>query len=164
MAQHAESRNEPLHAIRRKADKYLDEMAAKYNHFFINIIAKPIGWVLNTMFEGTVVDDEGLQRIKTMSLNGPIILIPCHKSHIDYLILSYVLYQHNMPAPHIAAGKNLSFWPMGPLARAGGAFFLRRTFRGAVLYSKVFTEYIPYRQAVDAQTRLSYYASQCLYE
>ena len=44
--------------------------------------------------------------------------------------------------PLIAAGKNLSFWPMGPLFRAGGAFFLRRTFRGAVLYSRVFAEYI----------------------
>ena len=77
-----------------------------------------------------------------MSLKGPLVLIPSHKSHIDYLILDYVLYQNNMPVPHIAAGKNLSFWPMGPLFRSGGAFFLRRSFRGAVLYSKVFAEYI----------------------
>lgn len=47
-----------------------------------------------------------------------------------------------MPCPHIAAGKNLSFWPLGPLFRRGGAFFIRRSFRGAVLYSKVFAEYI----------------------
>ena len=47
-----------------------------------------------------------------------------------------------MPVPLVAAGKNLSFWPMGPLFRSGGAFFIRRTFRGAVLYSKVFVEYI----------------------
>lgn len=47
-----------------------------------------------------------------------------------------------MPCPHIAAGKNLSFWPLGPIFRNGGAFFIRRTFRGAVLYSKVFSEYV----------------------
>jgi glycerol-3-phosphate O-acyltransferase len=47
-----------------------------------------------------------------------------------------------MPCPHVAAGKNLAFWPMGPLFRRGGAFFIRRTFKGAVLYSKVFAEYI----------------------
>jgi glycerol-3-phosphate O-acyltransferase len=47
-----------------------------------------------------------------------------------------------MPVPLVAAGKNLSFWPMGPLFRSGGAFFIRRSFRGAVLYSKVFAEYI----------------------
>ena len=94
------------------------------------------------MFEGTVADKHGLQRVKTLSQKGPLILIPCHKSHIDYLVLSYVLFRNNMPSPHIAAGKNLSFWPLGPFARAGGAFFLRRTFKGAVLYSKVFAEYL----------------------
>jgi len=47
-----------------------------------------------------------------------------------------------MPCPHVAAGKNLSFWPLGPIFRSGGAFFLRRTFRGAVLYARVFSAYI----------------------
>jgi glycerol-3-phosphate O-acyltransferase len=56
--------------------------------------------------------------------------------------LDYVLYCNNLQVPHIAAGKNLSFWPMGPLFRSGGAFFLRRSFGGAVLYSRVFAEYV----------------------
>jgi glycerol-3-phosphate O-acyltransferase len=84
----------------------------------------------------------GLARVKAMSMKGPLILIPCHKSHIDYLILSYILYHNNMPCPHIAAGKNLSFWPLGPIFRGGGAFFLRRSFKGAPLYSRVFSAYI----------------------
>ena len=88
------------------------------------------------------MDNDGLKFVKTASQKGPLILIPCHKSHIDYLILSYLLYNNNMPAPHIAAGKNLAFWPVGSIFRRGGAFFIRRTFRGAVLYSKVFTEYV----------------------
>jgi len=142
MAQYAESRNENLPEVRKQADGYLDEIAAHYSHFFVSMVAKPVGWLLNTMFDGTVVDQDGLQRMKTLSQKSPVIVIPCHKSHIDYLILSYVLINNNMPSPHIAAGKNLSFWPFGPLARAGGAFFLRRTFKGAVLYSKVFAEYI----------------------
>ncbi len=142
LAQHAESRKETLHAVRREADDCLDEIAAKYSYSFVNLVAGPVNWLLNTMFDGTVVDKQGLQRLKTMSQRGPLILIPCHKSHVDYLILSYILFKHNMPAPHIAAGKNLSFWPLGPIFRSGGAFFLRRTFRGAVLYSRVFSEYI----------------------
>ncbi|MEJ2039519.1 MAG: 1-acyl-sn-glycerol-3-phosphate acyltransferase, partial [Desulfosarcinaceae bacterium] len=142
MATYAESRKEMLLSVRRQADGYLDEIAAKYSFSFINIIAGPIGWLLNTMFDGTVVDSEDIQRLKIISQKGSLVLVPCHKSHIDYLILSYILFQHNMPCPHIAAGKNLSFWPLGPFFRAGGAFFLRRTFRGAVLYSKVFAEYI----------------------
>lgn len=47
-----------------------------------------------------------------------------------------------MPCPHIAAGKNLSFWPLGPLFRRGGAFFLRRTFQGVPLYAKIFAAYL----------------------
>jgi glycerol-3-phosphate O-acyltransferase len=142
MAQHAQSRSEPLHAVRKQADGFLDEIAAKYNYSFLSFISRPVGWLINSMFDGTVLDRQGLQRVKTMSQKGPLILIPCHKSHIDYLLLSYQLFQNNMPCPHIAAGQNLSFWPLGTVFRAAGAFFLRRSFRGAVLYSRVFSEYI----------------------
>ncbi len=142
MSQHASSRKQTLHAVRKEASGYLDEIAAKYSHAFINFISGPVGWLFKTMYDGTVVDTEGLQKVKAMSQKGPLVLVPCHKSHVDYLVLSWVLFQNNMPCPHVAAGKNLSFWPMGPIFRAGGAFFLRRTFRGARLYSKVFSEYI----------------------
>ncbi len=142
IAHHCESRKQSLHEVRKQADAYLDEIAAKYNHFFVSSACKPVGWLLETMFDGIVVDKEGLQRVKTMSQKGPVILVPCHKSHMDYIIMSYVLYTHNMPAPLIAAGKNLSFWPMGSLFRAGGAFFIRRSFSGAVVYSRIFSEYI----------------------
>ncbi|BBO79544.1 hypothetical protein DSCO28_01100 [Desulfosarcina ovata subsp. sediminis] len=139
---HAESRQEPIYKIRKQADGYIDEIAARYSPPMIRIMAAVVGWIINSMFDGAVIDKAGLSRVKAMSRKGPLILIPCHKSHIDYLILSYVLYNHNMPCPHIAAGKNLSFWPLGPIFRSGGAFFLRRTFRGAVLYSRIFAAYI----------------------
>ncbi|MCP4369988.1 MAG: glycerol-3-phosphate acyltransferase [Deltaproteobacteria bacterium] len=142
MTSHSKSRHIPLREVRKHADEYLDEIAAKYSPGLIKIAEVLVGWFLRTMFEDVMVNTDDLARIKTMSQKGPLILIPNHKSHIDYLILSYLLYQHNMPCPHIAAGKNLSFWPMGPLFRGAGAFFIRRTFRGAVLYSKVFSEYI----------------------
>ncbi|MEA3437293.1 MAG: 1-acyl-sn-glycerol-3-phosphate acyltransferase, partial [Thermodesulfobacteriota bacterium] len=142
MESHSKSRHIPLREVRKNADSYLDEIAAKYSPGLIKIAEVIVGWFLRTMFEDVIVNTDDLNRIKTMSQKGPLILIPNHKSHIDYLILSYLLYHSNMPCPHIAAGKNLSFWPMGPLFRGGGAFFIRRTFRGAVLYSKVFSEYI----------------------
>ena len=139
---HAASRQEPIYKIRKEADGYLDEIAARYSPTVIRIMSSVVGWIINSMFDGAVIDRAGLARVKAISRKGPLILMPCHKSHIDYLILSYVLYQNNMPCPHIAAGKNLSFWPLGPIFRGGGAFFLRRTFRGAVLYARVFSAYI----------------------
>jgi len=142
MEQYSKKHDIPIQQTHKKADSYLDEIAAKYNMSIIKILATLVRWIIYTMFEGAGIDKEELNRVKTMSQKGPLILIPSHKSHIDYLILSYILFNNNMPCPHIAAGKNLSFWPLGPLFRSGGAFFIRRTFKGAALYSRVFTEYI----------------------
>jgi len=139
---YSKKRNIPIYKARKKADGYVDEIAAKYNAGMIKIMAVVVRWIVQTMFEGVSINREVLQKVKRMSQKGSLILIPCHKSHIDYLILSYLLYTNNMPCPHIAAGKNLSFWPLGPIFRSGGAFFIRRTFKGAILYSKVFSEYI----------------------
>ena len=142
MNTYAESRNVPIQQVRRQADGYLEEIAANYKPAFIKIAAVIVGWITRTMFDGVAVNHEVLSLVKQKALAGPLVLIPCHKSHIDYLILDYVLYNNNMAVPHIAAGKNLSFWPMGPIFRSGGAFFLRRSFGGAVLYAKVFAEYV----------------------
>ncbi|MCV5387953.1 1-acyl-sn-glycerol-3-phosphate acyltransferase, partial [Escherichia coli] len=71
-----------------------------------------------------------------------IVYVPCHRSHMDYLLLSYVLYHEGMVPPHIAAGINLNFFPAGPIFRRGGAFFIRRSFKGNKLYSTIFREYL----------------------
>ncbi len=140
--EHAAKRDVPIARIRRKADAYIDEIACKQSPALIRLAEYVVGWILNTMFQGVSYNEEGLRHIKSMAQKGPIIFVPCHKSHVDYLMLPYLFYRNNMAVPYIAAGANLSFWPLGPIFRAGGAFFLRRTFRGNVLYSKVFAEYI----------------------
>jgi glycerol-3-phosphate O-acyltransferase len=142
MDTYSKNRELPIHEVRKKADAYIEEIAAGYNPAYIRIYSAIVGWIIRTIFDGVTINNNAINKIKRLSLKGPLILIPCHKSHIDYLILSYLLYHNNMPVPLVAAGKNLSFWPMGPLFRSGGAFFIRRSFRGAVLYSKVFAEYI----------------------
>jgi glycerol-3-phosphate O-acyltransferase len=142
MEKYAASRDTPIHEVRKKADGYIEEIAAGYNPAYIKIFSALVGWIIRTMFDGVTINNNALNKVKRLALKGSLVLVPCHKSHIDYLILSYLLYHNNMPVPLVAAGKNLSFWPMGPIFRSGGAFFIRRSFRGAVLYSKVFAEYI----------------------
>ena len=142
MNTYAENRKIPIQEVHRKADALIKEIAANYKPAFIKTAAVVVDWITRTMFDGFTTNYEVLNKVENMSHKGPLVLIPCHKSHIDYLILDYVLYHNNMQVPHIAAGKNLSFWPMGPLFRSGGAFFLRRSFAGAVLYARVFAEYV----------------------
>ena len=71
-----------------------------------------------------------------------IIFLPCHKSHIDYLVLSWILYRVGLSLPHIIAGDNLDMPVVGSVLRRGGAMFIRRSFQGDSLYPIVIKEYI----------------------
>ena len=70
---------------------------------------------------GIEYDKDGIQRVREAAKEGTIVLLPSHKSHIDYLILSYIFNAENLPLPLIAAGDNLDFFPVGAILRRGGA-------------------------------------------
>jgi glycerol-3-phosphate O-acyltransferase len=142
MQSHAEMQQMSLPAVRASAEKCIEEISADLRPNWIRFYSAIVGWILRTLFDGVTMNRTGLSEVKRMALRGAVVYLPSHKSHADYLILSYMLYHQDLPCPLVAAGKNLSFWPMGPLFRRGGAFFIRRSFRGAVLYSRVFAEYI----------------------
>jgi len=84
-----------------------------------------------------------------------VVYVPCHRSHADYLLLSYQLYRSGVVVPHIAAGVNLNLPVLGALLRRGGAFFLRRSFKGNALYSVVFNEYVA--QLIDRGVPMEYF-------
>lgn len=127
---------------RKRAGKYFDEIAADYNSVYVDLFRFALKWLWKRIFEGIDVDQTGAANVRQWARKGPVIYIPSHKSHIDYLILNYVLFDFHIHVPRIAAGRNLAFWPMGHVFRKCGAFFIRRTFGGAKLYSEVFTRYI----------------------
>ncbi len=142
MHRRAKSRNIELWRVWKEADKYLDEIAADYSYTMIKLMNKILSWMWDNIFDGVDVDDEGLRKLKKFAQDYTLIYIPSHKSHIDYLLLSYVLFHHNLYPPFIAAGNNLAFWPMGSIFRRGGAFFIRRSFAGQKFYAEVFSLYI----------------------
>ncbi len=142
LVDYARQNDKSLQEVKKEADTIIEETAANYSLNWIKFLYYIVKWLKNNMFDDMIVDLEGLKKLKEASKDAPLILVPCHKSHLDYLMISYVCYTNNMPCPHIAAGKNLSFWPLGTIFRGGGAFFLRRTFRGQHFYSRIFSEYV----------------------
>jgi glycerol-3-phosphate O-acyltransferase len=128
--------------LRKEAEGYFDEIAADYNSAYITFFFNILTWGWKKLYEGIEVDPSQLAMVRDWARKGPVIYIPSHKSHIDYLILNYVLYEYHTHIPRIAAGKNLTFWPMGHIFRKSGAFFIRRTFKGAKLYTEVFERYV----------------------
>jgi glycerol-3-phosphate O-acyltransferase len=142
MQRRARSTKQEVWKVRKEADQYLDEIAADYNYTMINVGENILTWVWNNLFDGIEVDVESLQKVKKVARNNTLVYIPCHKSHIDYLIMSYILYRNNLYSPYVAAGQNLAFWPLGPIFRRGGAFFIRRSFKGLKFYAEVFSLYV----------------------
>eukprot|EP01125_Pyxidicula_operculata_P008628 TRINITY_DN287_c4_g1_i2.p1 TRINITY_DN287_c4_g1~~TRINITY_DN287_c4_g1_i2.p1 ORF type:complete len:1267 (+),score=324.43 TRINITY_DN287_c4_g1_i2:27-3803(+) len=112
-------------------------------------VMRPLGYffrkIWKKLYSGINVNNSGLEKIKALSKEGgsPIIYLPSHRSYIDFLILSYVLFESHLPLPHIAAGEDfLGIKFVCSLLRAGGAFFLRRSFTGDKLYTAIFSEYV----------------------
>ncbi len=127
-----------------EAYQYMTEIFANYKYRFIEIMAAMLSWLFNKVFDGLVIDKDQLQKVREVMKTKPIVFVPCHRSHLDYLVIPYVLFEEDMVTPHIVAGVNLAFWPAGILLRMGGAFFIRRSFRGNALYSMCLRKYIEY--------------------
>lgn len=122
------------------ARSYAREIAADYSHSVIRIYYLVLTWLWNKLYNGVSVT--GIDRLKKVATDNEVIYVPCHRSHIDYLLMSYLLFRHSMVPPHIAAGVNLNMPIVGPILRRGGAFFLRRSFKGNRLYTAIFNEYL----------------------
>ncbi len=130
-----------LDKARRHARKCADEIAANYSTASINFLERFLGSVVfKRVFAG--IDVRGVDRVRAWAQDHELIYMPSHRSHADYLLASYSLYQAGLVPPHIAAGVNLNFWPIGGLLRRCGAFYLRRSFSGDSIYTAVFRAYV----------------------
>lgn len=126
---------------RKEAEKIINEIAADVKHESLRVADRVLSWLWNKLYQG--INVQNADRVRKLALEGhEIVYVPCHRSHMDYLLLSYLLYHQGLVPPHIAAGINLNFWPAGPIFRSWGAFFIRRTFKGNRLYSTIFREYL----------------------
>uniref|UniRef100_A0A3Q3MGS3 Glycerol-3-phosphate acyltransferase 1, mitochondrial n=1 Tax=Mastacembelus armatus TaxID=205130 RepID=A0A3Q3MGS3_9TELE len=114
--------------VKQKARAFLQEMVANVSPAFIRLT----GWVLLRLFNGffwSIQIHKGqLEMVKKAATeqNVPMVFLPVHKSHIDYLLITLILFCHNIKAPHIAAGNNLSLPILSTLIRKLGGFFIRR--------------------------------------
>jgi len=142
LAEIARERGRADDSVEKEARKDLREIAARYNSFAVDILKRALNFVFHRIYDGVDVDESGMKRLVEASKKGPLILCPCHKSHIDYMILSMICDDYGLQPPHVAAGDNLNFWPVGRLLRAGGAFFIRRSFKGDRIYAATMGAYV----------------------
>ena len=128
--------------VRQEMLRQYDRIAARFSWTVIralHILLQPL-WT--KVFSGVDVREEDLDRIRAAMRDGTPILVPCHKSHFDYILVTWVLYHHHLIVPHVVAGMNLAVWPIGRILRGCGGFFIERSFQGKRLHPVVFGRYL----------------------
>jgi glycerol-3-phosphate O-acyltransferase len=123
-----------------EARSYLDEIVSDYSYSAIRFLERTLNWLWTQLYDG--VEVHHFNTVRDLAEDYELVYTPCHRSHIDYLLLSFVIYRRGLMVPYIAAGDNLNIPLVGPLLRRGGAFFIRRSFKGNPLYTAVFKEYL----------------------
>lgn len=132
----------PYQALHLEAARCLDEIASNYDPKVVALARPLLKALFLKLYESLEIDEDGLGRVKRAAATAPVVICPSHKSYVDFLVVSWLLYEHGMMAPHIAAGINLSFWPAGPFFRRGGAFFIRRQLKGDPVYAAVLRAFV----------------------
>jgi glycerol-3-phosphate O-acyltransferase len=139
-AQEAREKKIPPRQALQLARKYAFEISANYSHAFVQFMERFLARVWNRVYDG--VNFNHADTLAQVSKGNEVVYVPCHRSHMDYLLLSYVIYKQGYAIPHIAAGINLNIPVVGRFLRKGGAFFIRRSFGGNALYTVVFMKYL----------------------
>jgi len=140
MADEMRARKIPRREALKIAQGYISEIAANYSHIFVAFMARTLSWFWTRLYDG--VELHNAEQLQKIAEGNEVVYVPCHRSHIDYLLLSYAIYYKGYAVPHVAAGINLNMPVIGRFLRKGGAFYMRRSFRGNALYTMVFMKYL----------------------
>jgi glycerol-3-phosphate O-acyltransferase len=128
--------------ISSRAGAMIQELEATMDPSAVAALNRVFDATVARMYSALEVDEVGLERLRELTKGGSLILLPSHRSHLDYIVLTRVFFQARMPVPLVAAGDNLDFFPVGGVLRRAGAFFIRRKFQGDRLYASVVDAYM----------------------
>ena len=126
--------------LTRRARKAARTIAADMSYPTVRFLDRLLTWLWHRVYQGVRVS--GVEHVRAVAQTHTLIYTPCHRSHIDYLLVSHVLHHEGLMLPHIAAGDNLDLPLVGGILRGGGAFFMRRRFARDRVYTAVFAEYL----------------------
>ncbi|MBT8087936.1 MAG: 1-acyl-sn-glycerol-3-phosphate acyltransferase, partial [Gammaproteobacteria bacterium] len=145
LANLAQQRDLELDRVVGKAEYYLQEMAARQTPFTLDIAMALYRAAARSNHDPDIdVDAEQLQHVAGLLRERPVVFLTSHKSMLDTIALSIVLFDANLPLPLTFGGINLNTPGLGALARRAGIIFLRRSFQDNEIYKATFRRYIDY--------------------
>ncbi len=132
----------PRREVMRQARKDFYEISATMRGSALKVLYYLMRPIISTLFQK--IEIRNIERLREITKAHPTVLLPNHRSHFDYLLISWVMYHCQLPLPYVAAGINLNFWPAGPFIKAAGGFFIRRRIGNDRLYKAVLDGYLRY--------------------
>ena len=141
--------------VLRQARRYLREIAATHSPFVIDLVTQLWRRLFSRGYRELRYDPEELEGIRYLAQRHPLVFLPTHKSNLDHPVLQYMLHENGLPPNHTAGGINMNFFPLGPLVRRSGVFFIRRSFKDNEVYKFVLHHYIDY--LVEKRFSLEWY-------
>ena len=130
----------------KKAEEICNTMFATYSMPVIRLMSWSMNKVLKSVYDKVVVDETMLLKLRQFNQkeDGPVILMPTHRSYMDFLIVSYVFFTYGLKCPHVAAVEDfLSLSLVHKLLRSSGAFFLpKKGSEHRELHKTILSEYI----------------------
>ncbi|MDO5769546.1 MAG: glycerol-3-phosphate 1-O-acyltransferase PlsB [Psychrobacter sp.] len=149
----ADEKGITIREARQSARSYANEIVNDYSYPVIRVFDRFLTWLWTQLYDG--VEVHHFERTRALATDYELVYVPCHRSHVDYLLLSYVIYKRGLSIPYVAAGNNLDVPVIGPLLRGAVAFYIRRSFKGNALYTAVLREYL--HTLISRNTPIEYF-------
>lgn len=142
IVQESQAQSRPVRSIQKELLREYEKMAARMSFRGIRWAERAVDWLWKSLFQGIDVKPEDIEKVRAAKREGVAVLVPSHRSHLDYVLMTSVLHDNQVMIPHVIAGENLSFWPLGPFFRSFGAIFIKRSFSGERLFPTLLSAYL----------------------
>ncbi|CAK9815530.1 Dihydroxyacetone phosphate acyltransferase [Anthophora quadrimaculata] len=131
--------------VTKRAYVIINKMASKAHLATVRWLGIIITKVLKRIFLSIYINESAVYKMKKEMQISQVqyVYAPTHRSYLDFVLLSYVLFSYNMALPNIASGMDFyEMYIIGELLRKTGAFYMRRSFANDLLYKRIFGAYV----------------------
>ncbi|XP_053671320.1 glycerol-3-phosphate acyltransferase 1, mitochondrial [Anopheles nili] len=121
--------SEMLRKHDQRAGKILVGMRSKISDLVLRITSWVLYKLLPCFMSGVAAHPAQVDMIKRAiekHPDVPLIFLPLHRSHLDYIMVSFILLNNDIKCPLVAGGDNLRIPVFGSILRYDGAFFIKR--------------------------------------
>lgn len=102
------SEEKALAKAKARTRNILLQMESRCSDTLLKIISWLVYKLLPCFIQSAVVLPSQVELLKQADDSGlPLVLLPLHRSHLDYIMISFLMVVNNIRNPLIAAGDNL---------------------------------------------------------